>query len=187
MRPERYIAFLRAVNVGGRIVKMDELRRLFESMGYSGVQTFIASGNVVFESSVNTPVMLERAIEAMLEERLGFTVATFVRTAGEVSEVARQAPFASETEGGGGTLYVAFVRDAPHRAAARTLEALSNDLNAYRVRGREVYWLVRGSSFAEASKSAANIERVLGMPATVRNSTTVRKMAAKFCATQARP
>ena len=185
MKPARYIAFLRAVNVGGRTVKMDQLRRLFESMGYSEVQTFIASGNVVFESSVNKAVMLERAIEAMLEERLGFTVAAMVRTTREVAEAAKQTPFAAETDGG--TVYVAFLRTAPAKDAARTLESLSNAANAYRVKGREVYWLIRGASFADASKSAANIEKVLGTPATVRNTTTVRKMAAKFCAAYARP
>ena len=65
------------------------------------------------------------------------------------------------------------------RLFARRLHALGNDLNEYRVRGREVYWLMR-SRFAEASKSAVDIEKTLGMPATVRNATTVRRMAAKF-------
>ena len=44
------IAFLRAVNVGGRVVKMDRLRALFEGEGFTGVETFIASGNVIFDS-----------------------------------------------------------------------------------------------------------------------------------------
>ncbi|HXW01123.1 MAG TPA: DUF1697 domain-containing protein, partial [Anaerolineae bacterium] len=46
----KYIAFLRAINVGGHTVKMDYLRRLFEEMGFSKVETFIASGNVIFEA-----------------------------------------------------------------------------------------------------------------------------------------
>ena len=48
----RYIAFLRAINVGGHnTVKMDFLRQLFESLGFSNVETFIASGNIVFETT----------------------------------------------------------------------------------------------------------------------------------------
>ena len=55
----RYVAFLRAINVGGRVVKMDDLRRHFVSMGLSDVQTFIASGNVIFESPARSTARLE--------------------------------------------------------------------------------------------------------------------------------
>ena len=173
----RYVAFLRAVNVGGRVVKMDKLRRVFESLGYTDVQTFIASGNVVFDSSVKSAPALERQIEAALLEALGFPVTTFVRSLSEVADAAGHQPF---KDAAGATLYVAFVRDAPSKDAARRLHALANDYNEYRVRGREVFWLMR-ASYIEASKTAADIEKTLGMPATVRNSTTVRRMAAKFC------
>jgi len=173
----RYVAFLRAVNIGGRIVKMDILRRVFESMGYTSVQTFIASGNVVFDSSVKSMPALERQIEAALLKAFGFPVTTFVRSLGEMADVARHQPF---KDADGASLYVAFVRDAPSKDAARRLHALANDYNDYRVRGREVFWLMR-ASFIETSKTAADIEKTLGMPATVRNSTTVRRMAAKFC------
>ena len=57
----QYVAFLRAINVGGHIVKVQDLRRIFESCAFAGVETFIASGNVVFESS-------ERAVQKRLCE-----------------------------------------------------------------------------------------------------------------------
>jgi uncharacterized protein (DUF1697 family) len=44
----KYVAFLRAINVGGHTVKMDHLRRLFEALGFTNVETFIASSDVVF-------------------------------------------------------------------------------------------------------------------------------------------
>jgi uncharacterized protein (DUF1697 family) len=47
----KHIAFLRAINVGGHIVKMDHLRRLFEALELAEVETFIASGNVIFEAA----------------------------------------------------------------------------------------------------------------------------------------
>jgi uncharacterized protein (DUF1697 family) len=173
----RYAAFLRAVNLAGRrVVKMEHLRRVFESLAYTNVHTFIASGNVVFDSSVQSATALERQIEAALLEALGFPVATFVRPLAGLADVAAFQPFKNAE---GASLYVAFVRDIPAKPIARRLHALGNDLNEYRVRGREVYWLMR-SRFAEASKSAVDIEKTLGMPATVRNATTVRRMAAKF-------
>ncbi len=64
----RHIAFLRGINVGGHRVKMDELRRLFGELSFSDVSTFIASGNVVFESPDEDRAGLEREIEGRFEE-----------------------------------------------------------------------------------------------------------------------
>jgi uncharacterized protein (DUF1697 family) len=66
----RYIAFLRAINVGGHNVKMDYLRELFESLGYVNVQTFIASGNVIFDSPTEDARTLEKEIEDHLSSTL---------------------------------------------------------------------------------------------------------------------
>jgi uncharacterized protein (DUF1697 family) len=92
----RYVAFLRAINVGGHVVKMDRLKAVFESAGHARVETFIASGNVVFESRSTATAKLERAIEKALEKALGYEVATFIRTDEEVAAIALLQPFAPE-------------------------------------------------------------------------------------------
>ena len=176
MKANRYVAFLRAVNLGGRTVKMDQLRKLFTSMGYTGVETFIASGNVVFESAVTKTADLERQIEALLEKGFGFPIATFVRSFDELDAAAKYNPFKADTSAGA-NLYVAFVRETPSKAHERKLRALASEIDDFRVRGREVYWLRRGH-FSDAPPPP--IEKILDMPATVRNSTTVRKIATKF-------
>jgi uncharacterized protein (DUF1697 family) len=89
----RYIAFLRAINVGGHIVKMQDLRRLFESWGLSAVQTYIQSGNVVFEADGKRPRDLEKVLEERLQEALGYRVATFLRTERELADIAKYWPF----------------------------------------------------------------------------------------------
>ena len=76
----KYIAFLRAINVGGRTIKMDHLRTLFAQMGFADVATFIASGNVIFDSPETDTVVLERTIEDGLQDMLGYRVDTFIRT-----------------------------------------------------------------------------------------------------------
>src|SRR6185503_16055156 len=68
----KYIAFLKAINVGGHIVKMDYLRQLFEEMGFSNVKTFIASGNVIFDSASKSGKTMEKKIEEFLHSRLGY-------------------------------------------------------------------------------------------------------------------
>jgi len=83
----RFIAFLRAINVGGRTVKMQSLRQVFESLGFSRVNTFIASGNVVFEATTKKTKALERKIERALKAALGYEVRTFVREENELAKI----------------------------------------------------------------------------------------------------
>ena len=71
----RFIAFLRAINVGGgRTVKMQSLRQVFDSLGFSKVATFIASGNVVFETTTKETKAFERTIEKALKTGFIFLV-----------------------------------------------------------------------------------------------------------------
>ncbi|MBL8057084.1 MAG: DUF1697 domain-containing protein, partial [Anaerolineales bacterium] len=89
----RCIAFLRAINVGGHTVKMDVLRRHFQSLGYSEVETFIASGNVIFTTPRRQLAALEAEIAGRLEAALGYAVATFIRTEAELADLAAYQPF----------------------------------------------------------------------------------------------
>lgn len=94
MADQTYIAFLRAVNVGGRTVKMERLRELFGELGLAGVRTYIQSGNVFFtaDAGIDRPA-LTRRIEEHLREALGFEVPTMVRTVEEVEELLAAEPF----------------------------------------------------------------------------------------------
>lgn len=176
----KYVAFLRAINVGGHTVRMEDLRRLFESLGFANVETFIASGNVIFDAPRGNVKALERKIESSLEQALGYEVATFLRTTEELAAVARHEPFAAaEIAAEGNALYVAFLSDEPGEEATRKLLSFANEVDDFHVNGREVYMLNR-KKIGESKFSGALLERTLGAQATVRNSTTVRKLAAKY-------
>ena len=174
----RFVAFLRAVNLGGRTVKMDRLRALFEELGFSNVKTFIASGNVIFESRSRSTEKLEGAIEKRLKEALGFDVATFVRSEAEIRAVEAHQPFSkSDISAPKHSLYVAFLRQEPDSRCAKALFDRRSDFDDFHVNGREVYWLCRGR-FSESPTSSNELERILKCSATVRNTTTVRKLIA---------
>ncbi len=176
----KYVAFLRAVNVGGHIVKMDHLRRLFVALGFSNVETFIASGNVIFDSTSKSTKTLERKIESLLGETFGYRVATFIRSTSELANIAEYKPFdASELNGDGNTLYIAFTADEPSTESKRKLLAFMTEVDAFQVYGREVYWLSR-KKISESKFSGAQLERTLGMQATVRNANTVKRIAFKY-------
>lgn len=176
MASRRYVAFLRAINVGGRVVKMSALKRLFERMGFASVETFIASGNVIFATTAPNSGTLEARIERALEAELGYEVKTFVRSTRDVAAIARHDPFGGEQ---GATLYVALLSAPPPVAARRAVERLSCASDALRVHGRELYWLCR-TSFKDSAVTAAGLEKTLAMPATVRNINTLRRLAAKY-------
>ena len=175
----KYVAFLRAINVGGRIVKMDRLRALFEKLPISDVETFIASGNVVFTSSSRSPKALEARIERHLLEELGYAVPTFLRTPEELAAIVRRRPFRDVAlSAKGAALYVGFTAAPPGPAVRRTFLGMKSPMDEFEIVGREVYWLCH-ERMLESLYSGAKLEKTLGTPATFRNINTVEKLAAK--------
>jgi len=176
----KYIAFLRAINVGGHTVKMDYLRNLFTGLGFRNVETFIASGNVIFDSASKSSRPLEKKIETCLLKALGYEVTTFVRSTTELVDIAQHKPFPdSELSGPVHAVYIGFMASEPSDAAKKKLLSLATKVDAFHLNGREVYWLCR-TKFGDSEFSGALLAKTLGMPATLRNSTTVKKMAAKY-------
>ena len=171
---QKYVAFLRAINVGGtKIIKMADLKRMFESFGLSNVQTYIQSGNVIFE--VNASPNLEAKIEAQLEKALGYKVETFLRTMDELVKIAGKPAFEPQ---GDETLHIAFLRQRVEKPSERELLSLRSEADDFVVKGREVYNLRRDRDKSVFSNNL--IEKILKVPATTRSLTTVRKIAEKY-------
>ncbi len=172
----RFVALLRAINVGGHTVTMARLRVLFEELDLTGVETVLASGNVLCDSSTRAGATLERRIAAHLEDSLGYEVATFVRTPAELAKVTASRAWRGTPPGS--TLYVGFMgRPVPPPAATR-LRGLGSDIDSFLIEGREVYWRCR-KSMGLSQVTGAAIERALGQPVTLRKSTTVEKLASR--------
>ena len=175
----RYIALLRAINVGGHTVKMDTLRQLFESQGFTGVETFIASGNVIFETRTSDAAKLVATIEAGLRKTLGYEVATFVRTDAELAEVAAHQPFPQKQIDAARALNVGFLAAPLGAASAKRLIALRSDIDDFHVHGREIYWLCREKQ-SDSTFTNVAFEKTVGVKATFRGINTIRKLAAKY-------
>lgn len=177
----RYVAFLRAVNVGGRIVKMDELRGLFREAGMADVETFIASGNVIFSAASKATAALEQTLEGHLQKALGFAVPTLIRTTAEVAAAAARTPFTDHEVEEAGTFVAAFLRGPLDAAGKKGLAGLATDVDRFVLHGREVYWLARTKQ-SETKLTIVKFERAVGCAATMRAMTSLRKLAAKHCA-----
>lgn len=173
---KKYIAFLRAINVGGtKIIKMEDLKKIFESFGFANVQTYIQSGNVVFETKESA--MLEAQIEKLLEKALGYKVEIFLRTMEELAKIASQPAFEPQ---GDETLHVVFLRksqDANHKSKQELL-SFRSEADDFAVKGREVYNLRRDRDKSVFSNNF--IEKILKESSTTRNLTTLRKITKKY-------
>ena len=174
----RYIAFLRGINLGKRRPPMSELKSLFEEMGFAKVETFIASGNILFSSKATDAGKLESQIAKHLESALGYDVDTFVRTAAEVALIGKTKIF-SEDGQEGITIHVGFLQQELPKDIAKKLAAVRTEHDEFRVTGKEYYWLCRiRTNESEVWKLPAL--KALKLPsATLRNLTSVRKLIAK--------
>ncbi|WP_410771258.1 DUF1697 domain-containing protein [Fontibacillus sp. BL9] len=174
-----YIALLRGINVGGKNkIKMAELRTALENIGLTRVQTYIQSGNILFESEKDEPT-LRKEIEQMIESVFGISLMVILRTDREMKMITRQCPFSEEllAEAAatcvGESLHVAMLPGAPEPAGIEKLESVNYGDDLYVIAGRDVYLLFRGS--IRDSKLAVNLHK-LGVQATVRNWNTMNKL-----------
>jgi len=175
----RYIALLRAINAGPkRAVKMERLREVFQSLHFSDVETYIGSGNVVFETSTRNAKALERRIEKGLRRALGYGVAAFVRTAKELARIANSRQFRLAAADGR-DFNMIFLAEPLEERLRREVLALRTDTDEFRVHGREIHWL-RSEKPGGAGFSNVPLEKTLGKPFTIRGGGTVKKLALKY-------
>jgi uncharacterized protein (DUF1697 family) len=178
---ERYVAFLRGMNLGNRRIKNPELVAHFEAMGLEEVATFRASGNVVFaDPAGEAESKLRKRIEAELDERLGYDVAVFLRSAKEVSAIAAREPFeAKATEASKGKPQVVLLGRKPTAKAKKAVEALCPEGDLMVIEDRELHWLPTvGLSETEVDTKA--LDQALGK-GTTRTAGTIEQIASKYC------
>jgi uncharacterized protein (DUF1697 family) len=175
----RYIAFLRGINLGKRRLPMSRLKALVEELGFAQVETFIASGNVVFSSQVSDMNQLESRIATHLEASLGYDVDTFVRTTEEIARIGRAKIF-PEDGLDGITIHVGFFQHKLVSDITQKLAAVRTDLDEFRVAGREYYWLCRSRMSSESKVWTLPEIKALRLPtSTMRNMSSIRKLIAK--------
>lgn len=172
--PPRWFAFLRAINIANRRVRMEALRGAFEDLGFGDVETYIASGNVVFRAAGDAAELTSR-VEAHLEGVLGYPVPTFLRDAKALRRLASRRPFDDAPEA---QVNVAFLR-APLTAATRRALADLGHGALLAVHGAHVFWHTP-DGMAASPVSWGLVEKAIGQATTVRGLATVRRMAKRW-------
>lgn len=171
----RYVALLRAINLGKRQVKMDRLRAVFGEMGFKDVSTYIASGNVLFSTGMKDETKLIKKIEAGLHAAFGFEVATILRNPAQMAEAAARLPLDELRANPELRMYVSYFMRLPTAAERKTVEALSTDVTEFMLHGRELHTLIRPPG--DLVFAASYVEKPLGQPGTARNWKSTLKLA----------
>ena len=173
-KPTRYIAFLRAINVGGHVVKMERLRELFSELGLLNVRTYIQSGNVFFESNADRSE-LTHSLETHLTHALGYEMTVFLRTIPELEQALNLRAFAGVTLTEDIRLYVIFINAPLPTTATLPLRAPKGDIELLAATAGEVFavlHLVNG----QHGSAISFIEKSFGVRATGRFAATTEKI-----------
>ena len=177
-----YVAFLRGMNIGGRRITNEDLCSACERIGLEGVETFRASGNVVFDAPEceDRSAGLAARLESGLIKELGYEVPVFLRSGEEVAAIAAREPFPpKQVAASKGKLQVALLPDSPGKLARKEALALGSDEDRLAIEGSELYWLPSGGT-AESKLDQRTLEAELG-PWTMRTMGTIEQIAAKHC------
>ena len=168
-----FIALLRGINVSGqKKVPMVELRSLLSDLGLKNVQTYIQSGNVIFQSSEENRTALENLIQKAILSHFGFEVPVLVRTATEIKDILDACPFLEEKKMNG---YFTLLHSAPDTSLIKETHLISYPNEEFHITSQCVYFYST-SGYGNAKCNNNFFERKLKIDATTRNYKTIVKL-----------
>jgi uncharacterized protein (DUF1697 family) len=171
-----FISLLRGINVASQnLIRMPELKRLYETLGFGEVVTYVQSGNVVFGAPDGIEAELEKSIEAEIQRSLGLSVTVLVRTPDEIERVIQRNPFTHGRNEDATRLYVTFLSSAPNGTELTALQSPNEDGDEFVLDGREIY-LFCPNHYGRTRLNNNLFERKLKIPATTRNWNTVNTL-----------
>jgi uncharacterized protein (DUF1697 family) len=174
MKHHTYIALLRGINVSGqKIIKIEELRKLFESLGFENVKTYIQSGNVIFNSRIDSAEKIVKSVEKKIKEVYSFDVTVIIRTRDELSTIIKSNPFSKTNPAE--KLYVLFLSDIANNDNVEKLLPYKSKTEEFRLIGKEIY-LYYPDGYGKSKLTNNIFESKLGVKATTRNWNTVNKL-----------
>lgn len=173
----KYVVFLRGINVGGKAtVKMEELRKTFESLGFIDVKTLLNSGNVVFATETH-----ERALTKKIEEKLLQTfdrkIKVLIRSISVIQKLIAMDPFKNITITPDTRLYITFLSEKPNRILKIPYESPEKDFKILHILNTEVCSSLVLSPTRNTTDSMKVLEKEFGKNITTRNWNTVTKVA----------
>jgi uncharacterized protein (DUF1697 family) len=171
-----YAALLRGINVSGRnVVNMEQLRELCDGLGFEKVETYVQSGNVVFQAVTENPTVLSKRIGESILDSFGFDIPVIVRTSKEMANVIANNPFLMEKGVDSSKLHVTFLQEAAEKSSLKRLQELATRRDRFYPASREIYLDCPGG-YGRTKLSNNAIEKALSVTATTRNWRTTHTL-----------
>ena len=173
----KYVVFLRGINIGSKKkVPMEDLRQLFEGMGYSEVRTILNSGNVIFKSGKEDEEVLQDKIENALEKRFGFEVRVVIRTRDEVQNLLKIDPFKDIEITKDTRLYITFLSEGISLTRDSVQEMAGECVRVVRFTNREICSAIMITPDKNTVDLMGFLEKLFGQNITTRNWNTIFKI-----------
>jgi uncharacterized protein (DUF1697 family) len=180
-----FISMLRGVNVSEQNkIRMAELADLYHSLSLVNVETYVQSGNVVFEATEQEASKLAELIETQIEGTFGYTVSVFMRDVANFQRIIHNNPFLNKRAKDPARLYVTFLYSSPSESKLSNMASLDAGADEFIV-GEQAIYLFCPNGYGRTKLSNNLFERKLGLPATTRNWKTVTTLYSMAAAHQA--
>lgn len=174
----KFVALLRGVNVGGRNIKMADLRAAFASWGYRGVKSVLASGNVVFEAESTDLYAITAAIAAGIKETFDYDVHVLLRPAQAILDLVGEQPFKDVQVTKETRLYVTFLSEQPNHALKLPYTSPEGNYKILEVTPRHVLSVLTLQPGSGTTAAMEVLEEHFGAGITTRNWNTILKLHA---------
>lgn len=172
---QTYISMLRGINVSGqKQIRMADLKSLYESLGLTNVQTYVQSGNVVFDSAEQNAAKLTKAIEAQIEATFDFSVPVLIRSADDFKRVIESHPFKNKEPN---RVLVTFLYKHPEQSKLDDLSDYKDKVDQFALGKQEIFLFCPGG-YGKTKLSNTFFEKKLDVVATTRNWKTVNALYA---------
>ena len=168
-----YISILRGINVGGkRKIIMKDLCLLHQNLGFTNVRSYIQSGNVVFESKLNSNEQLESIISDAILKKYGFEVPVIVRSKAEWKAIKEANPYLNESIE---QLHITFLKDTPPPDNLKFFDAFDAGNDQLQIADKQIY-IFCGGAYRETKLTNQLFEKKLQTNASTRNWKTFMKI-----------
>ena len=170
-----FISILRGINVSGHnLIKMDDLRKMYGSLKFRNIETYIQSGNVIFQSEADSRE-LEKKISGKLLQDFSIQVPVLVMELNELNKVAQNNPFMNKRKEDIKTLHVTFLSDPPKKEDLSVIQKNQYAPDEFMASGKILYLFCPGG-YGNTRLSNTFFEKKLKVIATTRNWKTVLQL-----------
>jgi len=174
---ETYISMLRGINVGGHnMIKMDELKKIYAGLNFKNSQSYIQSGNVIFQYGKTDPGDLQKKLEKKILAEFGFDIPVLVKSLGELGKVLSANPFLDRRKEDINKLHVTFLSESSAKILADKVKELQFFPDEFFLAGDVVY-LFCPNGYGQTKLNNNFFENKLKVKATTRNWKTLNELS----------